>query len=146
MVRPGAHQEVQFSCGQMLVPQSRQSNIRRERVVPKNVRSFTTQLFQIEATRSVLEWRETKAPSFRISGHEHRSDSFSRDSDWAGDERVAPMGRHLLKAYTRKQKIISRSRAEAVQKQCRSRTVCSSIRSVRREKGSRAWCVFRVLQ
>ena len=50
-----ANQQVQFSCGQMLVPQSRQSrhSIRRERVVLKDVRSFTTKLFQIEATRSV---------------------------------------------------------------------------------------------
>ena len=43
------------------------------------------------------------------------------DSDWAGDEEerksscagVALVGRHLLKAYTRKQKIIARSSAEA---------------------------------
>ena len=44
-------QQVQISCGQVLVPQSRQSgrNIRRERVVPKNVRSFTTPLFQISS-------------------------------------------------------------------------------------------------
>ena len=62
---------------QMLVPQSGQSrhNIRRERVAPKNVRCFT-QLFQIEATRSVPEGRETMDPSFRIRGHELRSDSF----------------------------------------------------------------------
>ena len=36
------------------------------------------------------------------------------DSDWAGDERVALVGRHLLKAYTRKQKIIARSSAAAL--------------------------------
>ena len=43
------------------------------------------------------------------------------DSDWAGDKEtttwssasIAPVGRHLLKAYTRKQKIIARSCAEA---------------------------------
>ena len=43
------------------------------------------------------------------------------DSDWAGDKEtrkslsagVALVGRHLLKAYTRKQKIVARSSAEA---------------------------------
>ena len=43
------------------------------------------------------------------------------DSDWAGDKEtrksssagVALVGRHHLKAYTRKQKIIARSSAEA---------------------------------
>ena len=40
----------------------------------ETVRSFTTQLFQIEATWSVLEGRETMDPSCRIRGHELRSD------------------------------------------------------------------------
>ena len=72
------NQQVEISCGQMLVLQSRKSrqNIRRERVVPKNVRSFTTQLFQIEATRSEPEGREAMDPGFRIRGHELGSDSF----------------------------------------------------------------------
>ena len=48
-----------------LLFQSGQStnNIRRERVVPENVRSFATQLHQIEAARSVLHGRETMDPS-----------------------------------------------------------------------------------
>ena len=60
--------------------------------------------------------RETMGPSFRTRGHEFRS-----DLDWAGDKEtrksssvaVALVGRHLSKAYTRKQKIIARSGAEA---------------------------------
>ena len=59
----------QISCGQMLVPQSRRSrhNIRRERVVPKKVRSFAKQLFQIEATRLILEVRDHES-KFSNSG------------------------------------------------------------------------------
>ena len=69
-------QQAQISCGQMIVSQSnRADNIRRERIVPENVRSFRTQLSQIETTRSVLEGRD---PSFRIRGHEFRSDGFFR--------------------------------------------------------------------
>ena len=123
MVGLRANQQVQISCGQMIVPQSRQSrhNIRRERVVPKNVRSFTAQLFQIEAIRSVLEGRETMDPSFRIRRQELRGEQFSGTQTGAGDTEtrksssagVALMGRHVLKAYSRKQKIIARSSAEA---------------------------------
>ena len=107
----------------MLIQQSRQSrlNIRCERVVSKNDRSFTAQLFQIEATRSVLEERETMDPSFRIRGHELRSEGFSQTrtgletkgtmtSSSAG---VALVGRHLSYAYTRKQHIIAKRSAEA---------------------------------
>ena len=54
----------------VLVKLPAKDNIRRERVVPKNIRSFTTQLFQIEATRLVLVGREAMDPSFRIRGHE----------------------------------------------------------------------------
>ena len=77
---PRSNQQVQVSCGQMLVPQSRQSrhNIRRERAVSDNDRSVTTQLQQIEASRAVLEGRETMDPSFRIRGRELRSGSFLR--------------------------------------------------------------------
>ena len=74
MVRLRTDQQVHVSRGQVLVPQSRQHNIRRERVVPKNVRSFTTKLLQIEMNCSVPEGRETMDPSFRIWGHEFRSD------------------------------------------------------------------------
>ena len=57
------------------------------------------------------------------------------DSHWAGEKEtrisssagVALVGRHLLKAYRRKQKIIARSSAEA------ELTVCSSIGSIRSE-------------
>ena len=124
MVRPSANQQVQISCGQMLVPQSRQSNIRRERVVPKNVRSFTTQFFQIEATRSVLEWRETKEPSFRIRGHEHRSDSFlGLRLGWRRTSRAR--GTSLVESVHKKTE-------DHRQKQCSS---IRSIRSVRSERG-----------
>ena len=40
------------------VGQGGADNICRERVVPKNVKSLTTQLLQSEATRSVLEGKE----------------------------------------------------------------------------------------
>ena len=48
-VRPRSNLQVLISCGQMHVPQPRQGrhDIRRERAVPENVRSFTTQLRQI---------------------------------------------------------------------------------------------------
>ena len=61
------------------------------------------------------------------------------DSHWAGDKEtikssnagVALVGRHLLKAYTKKTE-------DHRQKQCIGRTVCSSIGSVRSERGCRA--------
>ena len=57
------------------------------------------------------------------------------DSDWAGNKEtrksssagVALVGRHLLKAYTRKQKIIARSSAD-------EEILCSSIGSVRSDR------------
>ena len=99
----------------MLVLQPRQSghNIRRERAVPKNVGSFTTQLLQSETTCSVPEGREN---GFKFSSEV----AVFSYSGWAGDETeksssavVALVERHLLEAYTRKQKIIARSSAEA---------------------------------
>ena len=77
-------QQVQISRGLVLVPQTRQGrhDVRRERALPENVRSYTTQLFEIEATRSVPEGRETMDPSFRIRGHEFRSDSFLGLKGW----------------------------------------------------------------
>ena len=75
-----------------------------------NVGSFATQLDQIEATRSVLEGRETQLdPSFRIRCLSSEVTVFSK-LDWAGDKnqrkslsaKVAQVGRHLLKAKTRK--------------------------------------------
>ena len=119
MVRLRTDQQVQISCGQVLVPQLRQSrqHIRRERFVPKSVRSHTTQFRQIETTRSVLEGRGTMNPSIRTRRHE----TVFSDSDWAGDKEtrksssagVALVGRHFLKAFSRKQKIIARSSTEA---------------------------------
>ena len=111
------------SRGQMLVPQSRQSGhcTRRERVVPKNVRSFTRQLFQIEATRSVPEWGDEWIQVFEFGDVSSEVTVFS-DSDRAGGQRneeIVKRGEsrcwdgHLLQAYTRKQKIIVRSSAEA---------------------------------
>ena len=55
-------------------------------------------------------------PSFRIRGHELRSDSFlGLRLGWRrrDEEIVMRSSRHPLKAYTRKQKMIARSSAEA---------------------------------
>ena len=60
--------------------------------------------------------------SFQVRGHEFRSDSFfliqtgseRKETRKSSSEGVALVRRHLLKAYTRKQKIIARSSAEAV--------------------------------
>ena len=55
-------------------------------------------------------------PSFRIWGHELRSDSFlGLRLGWKqrDEEIVKRSSRHLLKAHTRKQKIIARSGAVA---------------------------------
>ena len=80
VVRPKANQQVQISCGHMLVPQSRQSghNIRSERVVSESVRFFATQCHQIEAALSVLDGREAMGPSVRIREHECRGGTFLR--------------------------------------------------------------------
>ena len=79
--------------------------------------------------------RETMDPSFRIRGHELRSASFSelrlglrQRNEVIVKRGGRARGTTLFKAYTRKQKIIARSNAEA-------RTVCSSIGSVRSERG-----------
>ena len=86
--------QVQMSCGQVLVPKSRQSrhNIRRERVVPKNVRSFTTQFVQIETTCSAPD------PSFRTRGHEYRCDGILglRLGWWQRSADVVKCGRSHL--------------------------------------------------
>ena len=58
-------------------------------------------------------------PSFRNSGDTSSEVTVVSDSDWAGDKETkkssnagfALVGRHFLKAYTRKQKIIARSSA-----------------------------------
>ena len=104
----------------MFAPQSGpcRHNFRRERVVPENVRSFTTPPHQIEATRSVFEGREATDPSVRIREHEFRGDSFFRRSLGKENKEIVKRGSRarattLLKAYTRKQKIIARSSAEA---------------------------------
>ena len=97
-----------------------QTTFCRERVVPKNVRFFATQLLQSEATRPVLEGRETRIQVFEFEDICSEVTVFS-DSDCAGDKEernsscagVALVGRHLLKAYIRKEKIIARSSAEA---------------------------------
>ena len=96
-----------------------------------------TQLRQIEAARSVFEGREAMDPTkcSNFGNISHRSDSFLRlRMGWrSGNEeivkrgRVALAGRHFFKAYTRRQK-------NHRQKQCRSRSVCSSIRSIRSER------------
>ena len=119
MVGLRSDRQAQISCGQVLVLQSRQSghNTRSERVVPKNVSFFTTQLVQIEASCSAPEGREKNGSKFSNSGTSSEVSVLS-DSDWAEDTEShksssAGVGRHLLKAYTRKQKIIVRSSAEA---------------------------------
>ena len=59
-------QQVQISRGQMLVPQPRQGrhDVRRERAVPENVKSKTTQLRQIETTHSFLKGERQWIPVF----------------------------------------------------------------------------------
>ena len=96
-------------------------NNRRERVVPKNVRSITTQPCQIEATRSVPEGREAVDPSFRIRGPEFRSDCFlglglgwkQRNEESVMRGRSRSWDDTFGKRFSRKQKIIARSSAEA---------------------------------
>ena len=105
----------------LFLSQDRADNIRRERVVPENVRSFATQLHEVEATRSVLGWREATAPSVRTREHEFGGDSFLRlRLGWRQrNEDIVKCGSRacrttpFLKAYKRKQKIITRSSAEA---------------------------------
>ena len=88
---------------------------------PRYVRSFTTQLHRIEAPRSVLGRKEATDPSVRIRGDEFRGDSFlrlrlgwrRRNEEIVKRDSRALAGWHSLKAYTRKQKIIARSSAEA---------------------------------
>ena len=104
-----------------------------ELVRSSNVRSYRTQLHQIEAGRSVLFFKGERQwiQVFEFGNMSSEVTVFS-DSDWAGDKETrksssaggALVGRHVLKAYPRKQKIITRSR-----------TVCSSIGSVRSEGG-----------
>ena len=96
-------------------------SIRRERVVPKKVGSFTTQLLPklkrlVRFFQGGRQWIQV----FEFGDVSSEVTVFS-DSDWAGDIEtrksssvaVALVGRHLSKAYTRKQKIIARSGAEA---------------------------------
>ena len=85
--------------------QDRADNIHRERVVPEDVKSHSAESCQVEEACQILETREA---------------TFT-DSDWAGCKEtrksssagVVMLGEHALKAYTRKQKIIARSSAEA---------------------------------
>ena len=115
VVRPRANQQIQVSRGQMLFPQSRLSRHN----IPENVRSFTTQLHQIDATRSVLERREAMDPNIRSREHDElRGDSVLR---------------LRLSWRQRNEEIVKRgscargARDNHRQKQCRSRAVCSSI-------------------
>ena len=74
---------------------------------------------KIETTRSVLEGREAMDPGVQFGDVSSEVTNFS-DSDWAGDKEtrksssagVALVGRDLLKAFSRNQKIIARSSAE----------------------------------
>ena len=88
MVKLRTDQQVQISCGQVLVPQSRHSrhNIRSERVVPENVKSFSTQLFLIETTCSVLEGRGRQRVQVFEFGDMGSEVTVFSDSDWAGEK------------------------------------------------------------
>ena len=81
-------QQVQISRGQVLVPQPRQGrhNVRRERAVPENVRSYTTQLGQIETTRSVFEGGGNGLFKF---GDMSSDETVFSDSDWKRGNRQA---------------------------------------------------------
>ena len=93
-----------------LQPRQGRQNVRRERAVPENVRSFTTQHFQIEATRSVLEGRERMDPSYRLHGHQLTSEGFLRFRELELKKRG---NRRARETFSIKQKIIARSSAEA---------------------------------
>ena len=97
-------------------------------IVPKNVRSFATQFLQIEATRSVLEGREILDPSFRIRGHGLRSDSGLDTNDEIVKRGSRARGTTPLRRVHKKTE-------DHRQKQCRSRTQCSGIGSVRSDRG-----------
>ena len=89
----------------MLVPQARQSrhNIRLERVVSENARSFGAQLHHAEEAHSIFERRKAMEPDFRVGSMNSEMTVFS-DEDWAGDTEtrkssnagVALLERHLL--------------------------------------------------
>ena len=70
------HHRSQVTSRQMLVPQSRSSrhNIHRERVVPKDVESQSTEPCQAEEACQVLETRETEGTGVRIWSNEKRPD------------------------------------------------------------------------
>ena len=93
--------------------------------MPKNGRSFTTQLHQIEAARSVLEGKEECSNSgvTVFSGSDCAGDKETRKSSSAG---VALVGRHSFESVHKKTE-------DHRQKQRRGRAVCSSIGSVRSE-------------
>ena len=106
----------------MFVPQPRPSrhNIHRERDVPEDVKSHSAESCQVEEACQYLkrerQWRQV----FKYGKTVEEVTTFT-DSDWAGCKEtrksssagVVMLGEHALKAYTRKQKIIARSSAEA---------------------------------
>ena len=108
----------------MLVPQPGQGrhDIRREPAVPENVRSHTAQF------KRLVRYLKGERPWVQVFKFGDTSSEviFLSDSDWAGDKEtrksssagVPLVGRHLLKAYTRKTE-------NHRQKQSRSRAVCS---------------------
>ena len=136
MVRPRANQHEQISCGQMFVPQSKQSrhNIRRKRNVPKNVRSFTTQPHQIEAAVSILEGRNALDPSVRIREHELRGDSFLPTQTRLEIKETRRLSSEGVAVGATPFDSVHKKTDDHRQKQCRIRTVCSSIGSIRSER------------
>ena len=116
------HPQVQITGCQMFVLQPRPSrhNIHRERVVPEDVKSHSAESCQVEEARQVLETRETVGQVFEYGKLAEELAAFT-DSDWAGCKEtqksssagVLILEGHILEAYTRKQKVIAKSSAEA---------------------------------
>ena len=106
----------------MFVPQPRSSrhNIHCERVMPDDVKPYSTEPCQAEEAYQIPETPEAVGTSVQLRKIVEEVKMFT-DSDWAGCKEtrksssagVVMPGAHALKAYTRKQKIIARSSAEA---------------------------------
>ena len=106
----------------MLVPQSRSSrhNIHRERAVPKDVEPNQQGLARLKRLARYLKRERQWGQVFEYGAMTKDLTVFT-DSDWAGCKEtrksssagVLMLGKHTLKAYTHKQRIIAKSRAEA---------------------------------
>ena len=105
----------------VLQPRPSRHNIHLERVEPEDVKSHSAESCQVEEARQIPETREAVGTSVLNTGKTVEAVTTFTDSDWAGCKEtrksssagVVMLGEHALKAYTRKQKIIARSSAEA---------------------------------